>query len=186
MVKFLRSYVNLQPIEKSIIKALTPIFGLHKSLAWSCWDGDLEKRVVFVIPDDSLRVLSPFLCSLNLDNVGPVLRRHSISPQLFFSLGCGLAQGGLRPSNPSWQLSNYCWGRLCPRHWVLNEGCGSYWQETGEFYFSTVPASLVAWEIGHFRLSPPCPVISLVICCGSSIVMYKVVGSTVWTWYNSI
>lgn len=100
-------YLHL--IEKCIIKALTPIFGLHKALAWSCWDGDLEKRV-------EKRVLSSFLCSLHSDNVGPVLRCHSVSPQLF-SLGCGLAQGGLRPSNPSWQLSNYCGGRLWMRAW---------------------------------------------------------------------
>lgn len=136
IVDFLWSYVNLQPIEKCIIKALTPIFGLYKALAWSCWEGDLEKRVVFVTLDDSLRVLSSFLWSLLPDNIGPVLICHSVSPQLF-SLGCGLAQGGLRLSNPSWQLSNYCGDRHCPRHWVLNKGCGSFWQQMGNSIFNS-------------------------------------------------
>lgn len=85
------------------------------------------------IPYDSLWFLSSILCSLRPDAVGLVL---NVSLLLFsFSWACVLAQCVVSPSNPGWQLSNYCGGWLCPRHSVLNESCAGYRQETGEFYF---------------------------------------------------
>lgn len=120
IVEFLWSYVN--PLEKCIIRALTPIFGLHKAPVWSCWGGDLEQGVCypgwFCVGFVFFPLLSPSrVCRPSAEMSQPV---SSVSFS-FFSPGCGLALGGLRPSNPRWQLSNYCGGRLCPRHWVLNE-----------------------------------------------------------------